>query len=348
MRCQKAQQLMNDRTFGNEAINIRLAEHIRGCKNCATHAVAGQILSRAFRSDRVRAGEPETPLSFLKSRIEARASQQSVKEHKVMSSLKERILSHPLMSFGFAGIFVVLVLAATVPVSCNRTVGYSVGVDSDDSPIANAITSDADGTASITFQKDADGNMMFFDSRRIIEALHTLGISNVNLNVSANEQERTITISGLENREQARDALLAIVEVSGVGDKAKLTSREASVSGTLLEHCLSGIHEILIDSDGLSDEEVQIHIVAKLQEAGVLNADVQYLTGEDGQKMIFIGSEGECDSTALEQVIEWKTNGGDPTFNFEGCDTSIVIEIKSDGNQETVEVQKLITIDSDQ
>ena len=347
MRCQKAQQLMNDKTYRNEAIDIQLAEHIRGCKSCSIHAAAGRILSRAFRIDRVKPAESETPLPFLKTRIEALASQRNVKEHNVMSSIRDRIFNHPLMSFSFAGAFVLLLLAATVPVSCSRTVGYSVGVAGDDGPIAEAITSDADGTASITFQKNSQGNFIRFDSKRIVETLHTLDISNVRLDLSASELGQTITISGLESREQARDALLAIVEVAGVGDKAELTNRQASVSCSFLEHCLSGISEILVDSDGLSEEEIRSQIVAQLEEAGIMDAEVQYLTGEDGQKMMFIGQGAACDSMLTQQAFEWKTDGGDGTFNFEGSDSAVVIEIKSDGDMRTVEVKKTVTAGSD-
>ncbi len=347
MRCQKAQQLMNDKTYRNEAIDIQLAKHIRFCRSCSAHAAASQILNRAFRNERVKSAEPETPLPFLKTRIEALASHRIVKEHNVMSSIKDRIVNHPMMSFSFAGAFVMLLLAATVPVSCNRTVGYSVGVDGNDSPIAEAITTDADGTASITFQRNSEGHINQFDSKRIVEALHTLGISNITLDLSASELGQTVTISGLESREQARDALLAIVEVAGIGDKAELQSRQASVSGTLLEHCLSGIHEIIIDSDGLSDEEVQHRIVAQLEAAGITGADVKYLTGKDGQKGIFIGQSGASDGTITQQVIEWKAEGGEAMFNLEGADSTMTIEIKSDDNTQTFDIKKTIRSDSD-
>ena len=345
MRCQKAQRLMNDKTYRNEAIDIQLAEHVRSCKSCSVHAAAAQILSRAFRIDRVKPAESETPLPFLKTRIEALASQRNVKEHSVMSSLRDRIFNHPLMSLSFAGAFVLLLLAATVPVSCSRTVGYSVGVDGDDSPIAEAITSDADGTASFTFQKNAEGN--FVETERIVGALNTLGIMNAKIELSASDQGQTMTISGLESREQARDALLAIVEVAGVGDKAELTHRQASVSGTLLEHCLSGIHEIFVNSDGLSDEEIHSQIVAQLEAAGVTGADVQYISSDDGQKSIFIGQGNEGDGTITKQVIDWKTDGGDATFNFEGCDSAMIIELRSDDNTQTIDVKKTITSDFD-
>ena len=359
MRCQKVQQLMNDKTYRNESIDIQLAKHIRNCRSCSAHATASQILNRAFRIERVKSAESETPLSYWKTRIEALASHQSVKERNVMPLLKDRIFNHPLMSFSFAGAFVLLLLAATVPVSCSRTVGYSVGVAGDDSPIAEAITSDADGTASITFQKNSEGHIAQFDSKRImeahianfdskriIEALRSLGISNAKLELSASDLGQTITISGLENREQARNALLAIVEVAGVGEKAELTHRQASFSCSLIEHALNGIHEIFVDSDGLSDEEIRSQIVARLEEAGVMDAEVQYLTGEDGQKMMFIGQGAECDSMLMQQVFEWKAEGGgDATFNFEGYDSTMIIEIKSDDKTQTIDVKKTITSD---
>ena len=49
MRCQKAQRLMNDRPFAakHEPVNLELAEHLRGCLSCATHASANDILNRA-------------------------------------------------------------------------------------------------------------------------------------------------------------------------------------------------------------------------------------------------------------------------------------------------------------
>ncbi|MCH9025230.1 MAG: hypothetical protein IH931_07845 [candidate division Zixibacteria bacterium] len=338
---------MNDKTYRNEAIDIQLANHIRSCRSCSAHAAASQILNRAFRIERVKSAESETPLPFLKARIEALASHRIVKEHNVMSSLKDRIFNHPLMSFSFAGAFVMLLLAATVPVSCSRTVGYSVGVAGDDSPIAEAITSDADGTASITFQKNSEGHMARFDSKRIVGALNTLGISNAKIEFSASELGQTMTISGLESREQARDALLAIVEVAGFGDKAELTHRQASVSSTLLEHALSGIHKILVNNEGLSDKEVHRHIIAQLEEAGITGADVHYLNDIDGQIGIFIEQSGENDGSVTKQVIEWKTDGGDGTFNFEGNDSAMIIDIRSDDNTQTIDIKKTISSDSD-
>ncbi|MEE8404715.1 MAG: hypothetical protein V3S17_04930 [candidate division Zixibacteria bacterium] len=338
---------MNDKTYRNEAIDIQLAKHIRFCRSCSAHAAASQILDRAFRVERVKSAESETPLPFLKTRIEALASHRIVKEHNVMSSIKDRIVNHPMMSFSFAGAFVMLLLAATVPVSCSRTVGYSVGVAGDDSPIAEAITTDADGTASITFQKNSQWNFIRFDSKRIVEALHTLGISNITLDLSASKLGQKVTISGLESREQARDALLAIVEVAGVGDKAELQFRQASVSCSFLEHCLSGIHELLADSDGLSDAEIYRKIVAQLEEAGITGADVKYLTGKDGPKGIFIGQSGANDGTITQQVVEWKAEGGEAMFNLEGADSTMTIEIKSDDKTQTIDIKKTIRSDSD-
>lgn len=348
MRCQKAQQLMNDKTYRNEAIDIQLADHVRGCHSCSAHAAAGHILTRAFKHERVRAAESETPLPFLKTRIIALASHRNVKEHNVMSSIRDRILNHPMMSFSFAGAFVMLLLAATVPVSCSRTVGYSVGVDGDDGPIAEAITTDADGTASITFQNNAEGHMIMFDSRSAIEALNTLGISNVNMEMSLTGDKRTITISGLESSEQARDALLAIVEVAGAGEKAELTHRRALVSGTLLEHIFSSIGKILLETNGQTDEEIHARIVAQLEEAGITGADVKLLTGEDGHKGMFIEQSSTSDSTITQQVLEWKTEGGgEAIFNFEGADSLMLIELKSDENTQTIDVKKTIRSGSD-
>ena len=156
--------------------------------------------------------------------------------------------------------------------------------------------------------------------------------------------KQTITISGLASSEQARDALLAIVEVAGVGDKAELTHRRASVTGTLLEHALSSIHQIFENSDGLSDEEVHAQIVAQLEEAGITGADVKYLTGEGGQKGIFIWQSGASDGTITQQVIEWKTEGSvEAMFNLDGSDSVMLIELKSDGNTQTIDIEKTFT-----
>jgi len=74
---------------------------------------------------------------------------------------------------------------------------------------------------------------------------------------------------------------------------------------------------------------------------------VQYLTGEDGQKMMFIGQGAVGDSMLMQQAFQWKTDGGDGTFNFEGCDTAMIIEIKSDDNTQTIDIKKTIRSDSD-
>lgn len=348
MRCQKAQRLMNERSLstGNETIDLQLAEHIRKCAECGSHAAASDILNRAFKLEKVNSTDIETPLSFLRTRIETIASQQT-KEHKSMSSFKNKLMNHPVMGFGFLGVIAALLLMAVIPVSCSREVGYSLGVGDDDHQIASAITSDSEGTASITFQRSDENTWTSkeLNPDKMIKALESLGITNAKIDVKANEYGRTIELSGLNTREQAREALLAIVEVAGLGDKVELTARQAAVSGSLLEQCLAGIKELIFDSDGKTDEQVRAEIAAALQEAGLYDADVVYKTDDDGHKMIFIGSGSEGDSVVVEQGFNWTTDGGG--LNGVPGDSTMTIEMSTDDNGQTVDVEKKITIESD-
>ena len=336
---------MNEKSFAakNDPVNLALAEHLCGCQKCAAQYAANDILNRAINFERAKTIENETPLSFMKTRIETFALQQT-KEHVTMSSLKSKFMNHPIMSFGFLGVVAALLIMAVIPVSCSREVGYSVGVTDGDHSVASAITSDAEGTASITFQNSADGKSISLEPQRMVKALETLGIKNAKIEVKADQNGKTINLSGLNSREEARDALLAIVEIAGLGGKVELSTRQASVDGSLLEQALNGIRELVFSSEGKSDEQMRNEIAAALEEAGVIGADVQYMTGDDGQKMIFIGNGNGDDSIVVEQAFNWVDDGSE---NGAPGDTTMVIEINSGEKGETVDVKKTITLESD-
>ncbi|MCH7948296.1 MAG: hypothetical protein IIC66_10915 [candidate division Zixibacteria bacterium] len=45
-----------------------------------------------------------------------------------------------------------------------------------------------------------------------------------------------------------------------------------------------------------------------------------------------------------EQVIEWQAaGGGDAVFNLDGSDSVMLIELKSDGNTQTIDIEKTFT-----
>lgn len=347
MRCQKAQQLMNEQSFAakHEPVNLELAEHLRGCQICAAHASANDILNRAVSVERLKTPETETPLAFLKTRIEAVASQNIQKEKKAMASLKDKILNHPAMSFGFAGAVLALFLMAVIPVSCSRDVGYNMNVGDDNNPIANAITSDADGTASITFQNNSESGLqsLKLNPENMIKALKAIGINDVKLNVNANQNGQTITVSGLNSREQAREALLALVKASGFDGKVEMTPRAASVEGSLLEQALNSVKELVFSSSGKSDVEVKAEIAAALEAAGVTGANIEYMTNPDGRKMIVVGANANGDSIVTEQVFKW-TGDSSGVINGTPGDSNMVIEITSDGDNQTVTVEKKVTV----
>lgn len=339
---------MNEKPLAanNDLVNLELVEHLRNCPACANLAAANEILSRAISLERVKSTEAETPLTFLKTRIEARASQAIEKEHAAMSSLKNRIMNHPIVSFGFLGAVVVLFLMAVIPVSCSRDVGYNMNVGDSSDPIANAITSDADGTASITFQKSAVGGprSILLDPQNMIKALKAIGITDAKLQVTANKDGQTITVSGLDTREEAREALLALVEASGFDGKVSMTPREASVDGSLLEQAISGIKELVFSSEGKSDEEIRNEITAALEAAGMTGAEVQYNSTPDGRKTIFVGSGAEGDSVQIEQAFKWVADSNGVLNEGIPGDSNVVIEINSDGDKQTITVDKKVTV----
>ncbi len=346
MRCQKAQQLMNEHSFAakNEPVNLELAEHIRCCRNCASMAAAEDILNRAVAVERVKSPDAETPLSFMKTRIESLASQTTQKEHEAMATLKDKILNHPVLSFGFMGTVFVLFLMAVIPVSCSRDVGYNMNVGDTGNPVANAITSDADGTASITFANSTNegAQRITLNPTKMIEALKAIGITNAKLQVTANQSGQTLAVSGLRSREEAREALLALVEASGFEGKVETTPRQASFEGSLLEQALNGIKELVVSSDGKTDEEIRNEISAALEAAGVSGADVEFSSTPDGRKMIFVGQGGEGDSVQIEQAFQWNEQGA---AGAAPGDSNMVIEITSDGNTQEVKVEKKVVVE---
>ncbi len=347
MRCQKAQQLMNEQSFAakNEPVNLELAEHLRGCRTCASHAAANDILNRAVSIERLKSPEPETPLTFLKTRIQTLASQNSPKEQSAMASLKDKILKHPAMSFGFVGSILVLFLMAVIPVSCSRDVGYNMNVGDGEDLIANAITSDADGTASITFQyvTEGDTQAIKLNPDNMIKALKAIGIEHAKLQVNANQEGQIITVSGLDSREQAREALLAIVQASLLDAKVEMTPRAASVEGSILEQALNSVKELVFSSGGKSDEQIKAEIAAALEAAGVTADKVEYMTDADGRKMIFVGAGSGGDSCVVEQAFKWSADSSG-VINGAPGDSNMVIEITSDGDNQTVTVEKKVTV----
>ncbi len=262
-----------------------------------------------------------------------------------MSSLKEKILNHPAMSFGFAGAIVALLLMAVIPVSCSRDVGYNMTVGDGDDLIANAITSDADGTASITFQYVNDGDPQAIELKPeiMIKALKAIGIDHAKLNINANQEGQIVTISGLDSREQAREALLAIVQSSLLDGKVEMTPRAASVEGSILEQALNSIKELVFSSEGKSDEQIKAEITAALEAAGVTADKVEYMTDSDGRKMIFVGAGAGGDSIVTEQVFKWTADSAGMVSGLPG-DSNMVIEITSDGDNQTVTVEKKVTV----
>jgi hypothetical protein len=220
-----------------------------------------------------------------------------------------------------------------------------MNVGDDNNPIANAITSDADGTASITFQNSSSDRpqTIRLNPENMIKALQAIGITDAKLQVTANQDGQTITVSGLKSREEAREALVAIVEASGFNGKVETTTRAASVEGSLLEQAINSVKELVFSSEGKTDEEVKNEITAALEAAGLTGAEVQYNTSPDGLKTISVKAGAEGDNVAGEHILKLVVDSNGQAVGLPG-DSNVVIEMNSDGDKQTVTVDKKVMV----
>lgn len=313
MRCREAKQRLIE--IENQAdgapMPIELARHLKECPECARLAIANRIVSQGFRDLRENPAIETTPLAAVKVRVSARAIRHRQKEPTFMFAVWRNLTSHPRMSLGFASGLVALVLMATIPISCSRTVGYSVeGTDAD-----TAAEFDKQHTMSLTFESLNDGTVTDLEMKafKIQEAMKALGHENVWVSLDEETGHQTLHIEGLETHEQAREAALVLERIAGFEGDIAIAEQKGRVRSSLLGHLTHNIFELNVDTNGKSDEQIEEELRASLLAQG-FDFDVTYKSTEDGKQMIFIGDSSLCNDGSVHfdggTVVDWMNDNG--------------------------------------
>ena len=241
-----------------------------------------------------------------------------------MFALWKNLMSHPRMSLGFASGLVALILMATIPVSCSRTVGYSVdGTDADPSAAATVAPQK---DLKLTLKSLEDGSVVDLKLRaeKIQEALDAIGHNNAHVVVDEESGEQSIHIDGLKTHEEAREAALVLQRIAGFEGDISIAEQKERVKSSPLDHIAHKVLELNVETDGKSDAQIEDEIRAQLDLQGV-DMDVMYRTTDDGGHMIFIGDSVATGDGAVhfdgDNVVEWiasDSTGGLKNIKLEG------------------------------
>jgi hypothetical protein len=188
---------------------------------------------------------------------------------KVLHSLK----SHPAMAAGL-GIAVVAAVLLAVPFSYTKTIGYRATLD-----IANTTGIDVKAVAA-EFGKALDTEKV------MVSAGAGGALISADLPVGSPGRARGVA-SGFAK---------ALTE-RGVAADARVERLTERVTGNVYAMAANGIIEIRINSQGLTDEEIEDEIRAQLEAAG-LEACLVDVQTDDGGKRIAIGIERNMEDGA--------------------------------------------------
>ncbi len=340
MRCREAKQLLIEIEHKNDGMPmpIELARHLKGCPNCARLASAGRVVSRGFK-DLAMANEFETtPLAMIRARVSQRTDQHRQKESTFMFALWKNLTSHPRMSLGFASGLVALILMATIPISCSRTVGYSVEGTDDGASLSSEDIGNQPGMK-LTFESQQTGtpHEMKLRAAKIQEALAAIGNDDAQVIVDEQTGLLTVHIDGLETREEAREAALILERFAGFEGDVSIAEQKERVRSSLLSHIAYQVVESNVETSGKTDEQIADEIRAQLASQGV-DFDVTYRSTDDGRKMIFIGDSTLCGPGSMQM-----DNGG--AVGWMACDSGQGlrrIELKGDASLSPEEMKRAL------
>lgn len=241
-------------------------------------AAAERQLAEAFSRLRTEQPEAETPLAFLRTRVEAAASA-SEKEQSLMAAFKQNILGHPRLTAGLAAMVILVAFVTLVPFPYQQTVGYSVSLTSDSSSLVAP--------------------------NKITEALGVLGHGKASVSFAASSGAISYVVSGLPTQQAAREVGGALQYITGATNAPTIEPVRATVSGSLYAQVRERMAMVEVNGEGKSDAEIEAEIAAKLVGAGFTASQVSITTNADGSKQIQIEMQGNGTSpTGAEVKIE--------------------------------------------
>ncbi|UCG61486.1 MAG: hypothetical protein JSV52_14400 [Candidatus Zixiibacteriota bacterium] len=219
-------------------------------------AKSERILRQSFDTLRGSAPRAATPLSFIKTRLGAKAAQKTSRKESIMSRAMQILASRPKTGFTFAVFVAVLLFVTLVPFSYTKTVGYTVSFTGPDQEMAG-------------------------DPNEIVAAIAALGYDNVTANFNSDGIETVWDIKGLPDYQAAVTAAAAFRTLTGADIEPTITPVLREVSGTLYAQVRDHLIEISVSVDeAASAEEIEAQIRAQLIAQGFEPANINVITNQ--------------------------------------------------------------------
>jgi hypothetical protein len=228
---------------------------------------------------------------------------------KLLHSLK----SHPAMATALSIAVVAAVLLA-VPISYTKTTGYRATLD-----ISDATGVDIEAIAG-EFGKALDAG----------DVMASAGPSGVSISAS-------LPVGSAGALDGIASGFAQALTEKGISASARVEPVTERVTGNVYAMAANEIIEIRINSEGMTDEEIEDEIRAKIEAAGLEACLVEVETG-DGEKRIEIGitqgAEDGCAGTPLP--VRFTIDGMEPPAGGEYT-TQRAIELRIDAAGKTPE-----------
>ena len=263
MRCHEAEQRLSN----GRANDRELAEHLANCPRCAGLATAENKLAVAFQYEKERVICHSTPISLVRSRVNALRVDQPRKDYRFMPSIVNQIKIHPRLSVGLALAVAVFLFVMLVPFSYERTSGYNVAV---------------------SFNGTVVGDI----PQKLNGALASLGHKDVKLNLSENSGKTIYELGTFATPLAAREAAAALNTLAQQKGEIEISPVVEKASGSLYAQVRDKLITIRIEGTGKTDAQLQQEIADKLAENGFTGANVSVKTDASGMRQIDISRSG--------------------------------------------------------
>lgn len=236
---------------------------------------AERVLQAGIEAARHETPPAATPIPFLRTRVEARVSEQPAKG-SIMANAITHVTGHRKWMVPTIVVAVLLLVAVLVPFSYTRTVGYQVtfsGVEASTMASVNDIT----------------------------EAIKALGYEGISYQASQCGDKFEYVVRGLPNLSAAREVNVAFASLTGAKEKGKIEPIEQASSGSLYAQVKQQMtcEDICVDINAdMTDAEIEAMVMQRLTEQGCDPQGVKVRTLDDGRKEIEISiGSGECQPT---------------------------------------------------
>jgi len=250
------------------------------------------------------------------------------KNKRSKSKMKDYILRHKLQ-FAVILLAAILIAACNMPVTQNETVGY-------------ALSWTAPGSSGKTVSESLNKLEWYKNSSVSAETKNINGqqITEYKLIVQSNDDK---LVTGYKND------LEKIKELTSI----KILPLNESVKRPVYSAALHSFFKIDINSDKMTDEQVQAEITRQLEQAGFTNMSVSYKPDEKGRKKLEIKlkegalQEGNrrlevnVDNKNGKEVIKMKTSQSDVDFS-KMTDAEIRAYVKNQNPEDELKDENII------